>query len=128
MKKIFLLSMMSLLTIVFTGCDSKEKELERLKREKQLEIERSARETDRFLKDAEEASKNSERAIQENFKKMEEAERRRKINEFMSKCRNCNGTGVLPRAKYSGGTIRPGDQLFKVQWNRKKIVISIHSP
>lgn len=48
MKKIFLLSMMSLLTIVFTGCDSKEKELERLKREKQLEIERSARETDRF--------------------------------------------------------------------------------
>ena len=120
MKKIFLLSMMSLLTIVFTGCDSKEKELERLKREKQLEIERSARETDRFLKDVEEASKNSERAIQENFKKMEEAERRRKINEFMSKCRNCNGTGVLPRAKYGGGRLGPETSCSKCNGTGKR--------
>ena len=120
MKKIFLLSMMSLLTIVFTGCDSKEKELERLKREKQLEIERSARETDRFLKDVEEASKNSERAIQENFKKMEEAERRCKINEFMSKCRNCNGTGVLPRAKYSGGRLGPETSCSKCNGTGKR--------
>lgn len=89
MKKIFLLSMISLLTVVFTGCDSKEKELERLKREKQIEVERSARETDRFLKDAEEASKNSERAMQEKLQEMERAERSRRINEILTRCKDC---------------------------------------
>lgn len=97
MKKIFFLSMISLLTIVFTGCDSKEKELERLKREKQIEVERRARETDRLLKDADEASKNSERAIQEKLQEMEKAERSRRIQETLSRCPSCNGTGIGKR-------------------------------
>lgn len=120
MKRILLLSMMSLLTIVFTGCDSKGKELERLKREKQLEIERSARETDRFLKDAEEASKNSERAIQENFKKMEEAERSRRIQEALSRCPSCNGTGVGIRSVGRGGKLGPESKCGRCNGTGKR--------
>lgn len=83
MKKIFLLGMIALLTFVFTGCDSKEKELKKLEREKRAEIERHFEATDRFLKDAAEASKNADRALQENLEEIEKAERSRRVNEIL---------------------------------------------